>query len=89
MLPQVRRTNGPNSALTLCVSESPRRVCGGVTFLRVGAVLPCLAILGESGPLFQVRWDVRRFEGLGGIPAKTPISYSTGGLLPAQAYQAD
>jgi hypothetical protein len=27
-------------------------------------VLPFIAILGESGPLFEVRWDVKRFEGL-------------------------
>ena len=35
-----------------------------VIFLRAGAVLPFIAILGESGPLFEVRWDVKRFEGL-------------------------
>ena len=27
-------------------------------------MLPFIAILGESGPLFEVRWDVKRFEGL-------------------------
>ena len=35
-----------------------------VIFLRAGAVLPFIAILGESGPLFEVRRDVKRFEGL-------------------------
>ena len=35
-----------------------------VIFLRAGAVLPLIADLGESGPLFEVRWDVNRFEGL-------------------------
>ena len=36
-----------------------------VIFLRAGAVLPFIAILGESGPLVEVRWDVKqRFEGL-------------------------
>jgi len=44
------------------VSESSR--CVWVIFLRAGAVLPFIAILGESGPLFEVRWDVKRFEGL-------------------------
>ena len=29
-----------------------------VIFLRAGAVLPFIAILGESGPLFEVRWEV-------------------------------
>ena len=46
--------------LALCVSESSR--CVWVVFLRAGAVLPFIAILGESGPLFEVRWDVKRFE---------------------------
>ena len=44
------------------MSESSR--CVWVIFLRAGAVLPFIAILGESGPLFEVRWDVKRFEGL-------------------------
>ena len=35
-----------------------------VIFLRAGAVLPFIAVLGESGPLFEVRWDVKRLEGL-------------------------
>ena len=26
--------------------------------MRAGAVLPFIAILGESGPLFEARWDV-------------------------------
>ena len=33
-----------------------------VIFLRAGEVLPFIAILGESGPFFEVRWDVKRFE---------------------------
>ena len=32
--------------------------------LRAGAVIPFIAIIGESGPLFEVRCDVKRFEGL-------------------------
>ena len=31
-----------------------------VIFLRAGAVLPFIAILGESGPLFEVCWDVTK-----------------------------
>ena len=50
---------GCSSELALCVSESSR--CVWVIFLRAGAVLPFIAILGESGPLFEVRWDVKRF----------------------------
>ena len=41
---------GCSSELALCVSESSRGV--GVIFLRAGAVLPFIAILGESGPFF-------------------------------------
>ena len=44
------------------MSESSR--CVWVIFLRAGAVLPFIAVLGESGPFFEVRWDVKRLEGL-------------------------
>ena len=35
-----------------------------VIFLREGAVFSFIAILGESGSLFEVRWDVKLVEGL-------------------------
>ena len=38
--------------------------CVWVIFLRAGAVLPFIAILGESGPLFEVHWNIKRSEGL-------------------------
>ena len=44
------------------MSESSR--CVWVIFFRAGAVLPFIAVLGESSPLFEVRWDAKRFEGL-------------------------
>ena len=48
---------GCSSDLALCVSESSH--CVWVIFLRAGAVLPFIAVLGESGPLFEVRWAAR------------------------------